>query len=55
MEAGGVLHVPLTLPQAKQHLLPSELWNLRVTHTSHNMSIVAVSVEMELLMVVSNC
>ena len=50
-----MLHVPLTLPQAKQPLIPSELWNLHVTHTSHNTSIAAISVEMELLMVVSIC
>jgi hypothetical protein len=53
MEVGGVLHVPLTLPQAKEPLLPSELWNLHVTCTSHNTA--AISLEMELVLVVSSC
>jgi hypothetical protein len=49
MEVGGVLRGPLTLPQAKEPLLPSELWNFHVTYTSHN--IATISVELELLLV----
>jgi hypothetical protein len=53
MEVGGVLRAPLALPQTKEPLLPSELWHLHVPHTSHNID--AVSVEVELLLVVSSC
>jgi len=49
MEVCGVFRDP----QAKEPLLPSEQWNFHVTHTSHN--IATISVELELLLVVSSC
>ena len=45
MGVDGELHDPRTLPQAKESLLPSELCNLHVARTSHN--IAAIYVEME--------